>query len=179
MPRISRFKRRLDDRTGFKHWEIDLVKDGPWKVDGIEWDVPPPSKRSLGGEGDTSAVSLRSNSDATGASVIASSGTQLVVTYVDTTTTLSPLLVQSWMPVSGSLAAITLAQTPQIAAGQVRQVLTLQCVDSAITISDGSGVNLMGTTVIQLNSGSIITFTYDTGGSVWQETSRSLTPQWP
>ena len=54
MPRISRFKRKASDRSGFNCYEIEMVKDGAYKVSAEEYDTPPPSKISLGGGGDVS-----------------------------------------------------------------------------------------------------------------------------
>ena len=63
--RIPRDKRRflLKDsaRSGFKHFRINLIKDGAFLVHPDEWDMPPPSDENLGGEGDATAFDLRAN----------------------------------------------------------------------------------------------------------------------
>lgn len=61
--RVPRDKRKFllynSDRSGFKHFKINLIRDGAFLVHPDEWDMPPPSDESLGGEGDANAVDLR------------------------------------------------------------------------------------------------------------------------
>ena len=63
--RVQRDKRRFllkdSDRSGFKYFRRELIKDGPWLVHPDEWDAPPPSKEPLGSEGDGAAVGIRAN----------------------------------------------------------------------------------------------------------------------
>ncbi len=75
--RIPRDRRRFllrdSDRSGFKHFRINLINEsgpirdpkgkGPFLVHPDEWDEPPPSSESLGGEGDANAVDLRQGRD--------------------------------------------------------------------------------------------------------------------
>lgn len=80
--RIPREKRRFllkdSDRSGFKHFRTELIRQGGLTArspryggpGGIlvhpdEWDEPPPSSESLGGKGDGFAVDLRPNRNTT------------------------------------------------------------------------------------------------------------------
>ena len=173
MPHISRWKLKDDDRTGFTKRELSLVKQPPWKVAPEEFDVPPPSKKSLGGEGDVSG-SPRPNSD------FAAAGTakflpvdQIPTTYVTAAGGIVPSFRYPWMQLVGSNGAITLSANPQIARGKQGNVLTLYCVGSSISLSNGNGVALMGSLALRLDSGDTVTFMYQTGGSAWYETSRN------
>ena len=53
-PRVSRFKKRDSDRSGFTYKEIRLVDDEGSLVGPDEFDTPPPSNFPIGGEGDVS-----------------------------------------------------------------------------------------------------------------------------
>ena len=178
MPRISRFKRRDSDRSGFKYFEIELVKDGPWKVAGEEFDTPPPSRTPLGGEGDVSAGDTRVNSNfALGAAVATDTGAGLgnPVVFVTTAAGLIPSFTHPWMFLSGSPGAVAVTAVPQIARGRQGQVLTLQCADQAVTFAHGSAnaINFMDSRgTLQLTSGMVITFVFNTSNQAWSEASR-------
>lgn len=160
MPRISRYKRRNSDRSGFTFYDIELVKDGPWKVAGEDYDAPPLSRVPLGGEGDITP----------GSSTPASANPTV---YLTAAGGITPSFTHPWMMVSGSNGAVTLVANPQIARGREGQMLTLQVVDSSVTLTHGTGVNLMGSLgTVTIRSGGVITLLYTTGGTVWNETSR-------
>lgn len=173
MARLSRFKKRVSDRSGFDAYEQTLLKDGAWKVRGDEYDVPPPSKQSLGGEGDV-AQDAALVANAFGIAQITSipAAYDNPVNYLTAAGGLTPSFAHPWMYVVGSLENITLATNPQIGAGVEGQVLTLYGVGSTVRITDGTGVALMGDVPMVLGSGDVISFYYTTGASVWQETSR-------
>jgi len=63
--RVPLYKRKYllkeSDRSGFKYFRINLIRDGAYLVHPDEWDMPPPSDERLGGEGDSNAVDLRPN----------------------------------------------------------------------------------------------------------------------
>ncbi len=63
--RVPRNKRRFllknSDRSGFKHFRINLIRQGAFLVHPDEWDAPPPSDENLGGEGDASPTDVRAN----------------------------------------------------------------------------------------------------------------------
>ena len=174
MPRISRFKLKDSDRSGFKFFEITLVKDGPYKVSAEEYDTPPPSRRPLGGEGEVSG-DPRDNSSFVTFSTSVATPTDLDNPTVSITSSggIVPSFAHPWMRITGSNAAVDITADPQIAAGQEGQILTLQCVDSGVTLDHGTGLNLMGSAQFVMRSGSFITFYYSTGGTVWNEASRT------
>lgn len=174
MPRISRFKRKASDRSGFYHYEIGLIKDGAYKVAPDEYDTPPPSKIPLGGEGDVAQGDMRSNSIFTIGNTATPSGYDNPTVYITAAGGIIASTTHPWMRITGSNNAVTISANPQITRGVQGQVLTLQCVDSTITLSHGTGVNLLGSApTLVLYSGQVATFYYSTGGTVWNETSHS------
>ncbi len=172
MPHISRFKRRNDDRTGFKFYEIELVKEGPYKVAGSELDVPPPSKKSLGGEGDISGEPrLNSRFDLSGTANVLE--VYQIPTYVITAGGgITPDFNHAWMQVVGSNQAVDITANPQIVRSTEGKVLTLVCVGSGVTLDNATGLNLMGSSQFVMTSGSVIGFIYNTGNTAWNETFR-------
>jgi len=54
MARDIRFRKSTSDRSGFDYKKREMVKDGSSWVGPDEKDDPPPSRFSLGGEGDIS-----------------------------------------------------------------------------------------------------------------------------
>ena len=174
MPHISRFKLRNSDRDGFTYKEITLLKQGALKVGGVEFDTPPPSRKSLGGEGDVAAGITRSNSDFSSISTTDTpAGFGHPTVYITAAGGITPSYAHPFMYIAGSNSNITVSANPQIVAGQQNDILTLACVGSSITLANGNGVALMGSARFVMDSGSIITLIYSTGGSVWQETSRT------
>ena len=178
MPRISKYKLRNSDRSGFKFYEIELVKDGPWKVGGEEFDTPPPSRAPLGGEGDVAAGDQRSNSSFSGDIAVTAgtaSGFGNPVLFVTTAAGITPSFVHPWMFITGSPGVVAVTGTPQIARGRQAQLLTLQCADSTVTLRHGSAfaINFMDSrATLDMTSGMIVTFVYDTGNAAWNEASR-------
>ena len=173
MPHISRYKRRNDDRTGFKWFEIELVKDKQFKVRGTEFDTPPPSKDSLGGRGDVSGEP-RANSDFSTTGTANILAENQIPTYVITAGGgITPSYASAWMQIVGSNAAIDITADPQIVRGRQDDVLTLVCVGSNVILDNGTGLNMMGSSQFSMTSGSVICFIYNTGDTAWQETFRS------
>lgn len=170
MARVSRFKRRISDRSGFKHYEIDLIRDKGFLVAGNEFDTPPPSDIPIGGEGDLSG-DPRSNSSFT-ITNINTAVTDKPTYYITAGGGISPDLSRAWMNVTGSNAAITITANPRISSGRQNDVLTLFCTDSQITIANGNSVATTGSVPLVLNSGSYATFIYNSGNTAWMETSR-------
>ncbi len=62
---IPREKRRwflyLSDRSGFKYFRRELVKDKTWWVHPTEMDEPPPYPKYIGGEGEVDTSSARAD----------------------------------------------------------------------------------------------------------------------
>ena len=171
MPKIPRFLLFNSDRSGFKGFKIGMVKDGPFTVFPEEYDVPPPSKKSLGGEGDISMGEARSGPFTLGG-IATPSGYDNPTVYLSGDGQISPSFTHPWMRLTGSNAAITITASPQIIAGAQNQLLALQCVDSSFTISNGTGVSLMGSGRLIMTSGVSVVLFYSTANNVWNEASR-------
>lgn len=172
MAHISRFKKRASDRSGFYYYELGMVKQGPWKVGADEYDIPPPSKTPLGGEGDIAQGEQRPNSDFSSISTTDTpSGSDNPVVFITAAGGITPG-THPFMRIAGSNQAIDVTANPQIVRGIQSQQLALLCVGSSITLDNGTGLALMGSSRFIMNSGDVITFIYDTGNSVWWETSR-------
>ena len=178
MPHISRFKRRNDDRTGFKKYEIELVKDGPYKVAGDQYDTPPPSRKSLGGEGDISG-DPRANSrfDLAGTANILAEN-QIPTSYITAAGGITPNFNHAWMYVTGSNESVDITADPQVVRGSEGQVLTLVGVNFPITFDNGTGLNLMGSAQFVMESGGVLGLIYTTGNTAWNETFRSSVGGW-
>lgn len=177
MARISRFKLRDSDRDGFTRREIGMLKDGAWKVGPDEFDLPPLSKRSLGGQGDISASdALIANSFGITQITTIPAGYDNPITYVTAAGGITPSFVHPWMAVSGSLNNVTVTANPRIAAGVEGNRLTLVGAGSTITLPDGLGVALAGsaTYVVALSSILCLVYTASNGAARWQETSRTV-----
>ena len=68
MGRIPRDKRKYllkeSDRSGFKYFKRELVKDGKWWVHPEEKDDPPLHPKFIGGEGERNSSGARENRSA-------------------------------------------------------------------------------------------------------------------
>ena len=170
MPHVSRFKKRSSDRSGFDFFERELVKDGPWKVAADDYDTPPPSKKSLGGEGDVSG-SPRSNSAFTVANTEVPTEVDNPLVFITAAAGITPS-THPFMRIGGSLSTIDITANPQIAAGKEGQVLTLVLAASNITLDHGTGLNMIGSIGYVMRSGDISVFQFHSAGTVWDETSR-------
>ena len=142
---------------------------------GDELDTPPPSRLTLGGEGDVAqGDALVANSFGVVEITSTPTARDNPINYITAAGGITPSFVHPWMYVVGSLENITLTADPQIVAGTEGQQLTLYGVGSTVRISDGTGVALTGDRPYVIDSGSIITFFYTSGGAVWNETSRTV-----
>lgn len=168
MARHDRFKKKASDRSGFDYTKRELVKDGAYWVHPDERDEPPPSKLSLGGEGDISRGDYFRSSTSTAIDA----GHENPTFYITAADGITPSYSHPYMRVTGSNSAITITADPRIAAGTEGKFLTLFCTDSSITMANGNGISLMGSATLRLNSGAIATFMFNTANNVWNETSR-------
>ena len=173
MSRSFRYKVRNSDRSGFKYKQRELVKDGPSWVHPDEIDAPPPSKISLGGEGDISG-------DPRPNSTFYSAGTGNILPVYDHPTFfitavggITPDFNHAYMRIEGSNGNITVSANPSIKIGIQSQVLSLFCTGSSITLNHGNGLNMMGSTGFTMQSGGVLTLIYNSGNTAWNETSRS------
>jgi hypothetical protein len=163
-----RFKLRLSDRSGFQYLERELVKDKGSRVGPDEFDDPPPSKISLGGEGDISRGDYFRSSTSTAIDLDKTNPTF----FITAAGGITPSFSHPYMRVTGSNSAITITANPRISAGREGQVLTLFCTDSNITLNNGQGISLMGSRNLLLQSGGVAVFMFNTANNVWNETSR-------
>lgn len=177
--RSQRFRKGTSDRSGFDTKQIQLIKDNGIMVAPEEFDEPPPSKKSLGGEAEATG-DARNNSDfSDGISALDTPpGHDNPVFEITAAGGITPQAFKEpmrhpFMRVTGSGSAINITADPQIVRGRQGDILTLVCTDSDITLDHGTGLNLMASSNFIMDSGSVISFFYTTGGTVWNETSRS------
>jgi hypothetical protein len=164
----DRFKKRTSDRSGFDGLNREMIKDGGGWVLQDERDDPPPSKLSLGGEGEIS----RGSYFRTTTSTDVDASVDNPINYITAGGGITPDYNHPYMRVTGSNSAVTITANPRIASGVEGRVLTLFCTDSNITLSNGNGVSLMGSRNLVLQSGSVAVFMYNTANNAWNETSR-------
>ncbi len=174
MARLSRFKLRDSDRSGFTFKERELIKDAPWKVGGDERDVPPPSRHSLGGEGDINASGILSGNNYEIGDVVTPAAYDNPVNYITAAGGIQHSFVHPWMYVAGSNVNVTISANPAITAGREGQQLTLVGAGSIVTLTDGNGVALTGSRPYRIDSGSVIVLMYNTSNNAWNERSRTV-----
>lgn len=168
MAKFNRFKKKTSDRSGFDYLEREMIKEkGVW-IGNDEKDDPPPSKISLGGEGDISRGSYFRDST----SLTIDPSVENPTFYITSASGITPTYSHPYMRVSGSNNNITITANPSIVAGVEGKFLTLFCTDSGITINDGNGVNLVAHQTLTMRSGSVAVFMFNSGNNCWNETSR-------
>ena len=168
MAKSERFRKRISGRSGFDYLAHEMIKENGVWIGPDERDDPPPSKLSLGGEGDINQGSYFRSSTSTAIDADVTNPTF----FITAAGGITPNYDHPYMRVTGSNAAITISANPQIAVGQEGKFLTLFCTDSAITINNGTGVATIASTPIVLTSGGISVFMFNTANNAWNETSR-------
>lgn len=178
MPRYSPWQKFTSQRSGFDTKRIAVIRDGAALVDPSEFDEPPPSRRPLGGEGSIARGQMRTPYEGLIATDTAV-GLGNPEIYITAVGGITATFTNPFMLISGSNEAVTITANPRISSAQQEQVLTLWCVDSGITLQNGNGLAMMGSSTFNMTSGSVISFIFNTGATaatnVWQETSRSRT----
>lgn len=164
----DRFRKRTSGRSGFDCLAHEMIKEGGVWISPDERDEPPPSRLSLGGEGGINRGSYFRDSTSTAIDRDRENPTF----YITAAGGITPNFEHPYMRISGSNGAVTISANPKIASGVEGRVLTLFCTDSSITITNGNGVATMGSRNLRMDSGSVATFIFTTGGNAWQETSR-------
>lgn len=163
----DRFRKRTSGRSGFDYLSHEMIKEkGVW-IASDERDDPPPSRLSLGGEGDINRGSYFRDSTST-----AIDSDRENPTFYITDSGITPITNHPYMRVTGSNGAVTIAADPQISAGREGQVLTIFCTDSSILITNGSGVATVASQNLLLTSGGVAVFFFNTANNAWNETSR-------
>ena len=177
MPRYSPWQKFTSQRSGFDTKRIAVISDRGVLVDPSEFDEPPPSSRPLGGEGSIARGQMRVPYEgliATDTAVGLGNPTVYISAAGITATFTNPFML-----VTGSNEAVTITANPRITSATQDAILTLWCVDSGITLQNGNGLAMMGSSTFNMTSGSVISFIFNTGATastnVWQETSRSRT----
>ena len=175
MAKQKRYKLKDSDRSGFTFKEIELVKDNGSFVGPGEFDSPPPSRQSTGGEGEMDRSGIRANWDTYSevdvrpTYLVTSGGGIIFPTIPDSQGKSDPN--NSWVYVAGATASVDITKNPQISAGRQNSIFTVQCVSNNIIIENGSGLSLRS--LFNMNSGSIINLIYNATDNLWCETSRS------
>jgi hypothetical protein len=175
MAYIPRNKKRDSARSGFTYKEIRLVDDNGFLVGPDEFDAPPPSTKSLGGEGDISGDPRPNSTTYTTPSAVDRQTRYVTASGISASEDINiddgnPVSA-GWLYIAGSNQNITITANPQISRGRQNQILTLQCVGSSVLLSNGNGLNLR--THFNMDSGAIINFMYSVTNNLWNETSRS------
>lgn len=182
----ERFRWFLDDRSGFQYGFQPItaepnaytresgrpINDLGLKVNANSYDMPPPSKKSLGGEGDISG-DPRQNSGQTNPSdafIIPQESVKVIV-YVNSSSAIQWNL-EPVVYIVGSNANQVMAVNPQLPAGSQNQQIALECVGSSVTLLNGSGITIFGGfSRLLMNSGAISVLEYQTDGTAWNLTS--------
>ena len=150
---------------------IGMIKDGPWIVLPDEYDQPPPSKLSLGGEGDVAVGQALSLPFVI--SMLTAPFTDIPVQVLLETNQINPSTTFPWVRISGSGGSVDLTSDPQMTAGKQGQVQTIQCTSNNVTIDDGTGFDLGAQGVFNMGSGAVLTCVYTTAGvGQWVEIYR-------
>lgn len=166
--RISRYRKRESDRSGFDYKRFTMINDEGSLVGPDEFDTPPPSDRHLGGEGDVSVGDMRSNADT---DYTTPSENDRRTFYITSGGGISYSDVDPWLYIVGSNETVDITKNPQITSAPHNRVLTLECVGSSVVLEDGSGLSLRKAFV--MDSGAIISLIYNATDNLWYETSRS------
>ena len=175
MAKRNEHKLKDSDRSGFTYKEIELVKDKGVLVGPGEFDAPPPSNQSTGGEGDIDRSGIRANSDSYEAinerptQIVTAAGGIVFPTVPDSQGKADPN--NSWIYVAGQSASINISKDPQITPGRQNSILTVQCVSNNLILEDGTGLSMPR--LFNMDSGGIINFIYSATDNLWHETSRS------
>lgn len=178
----DRFRWWNSERSGFQFGFVPLtdypnaytreegrpVRDNGIQVAPDEFDTPPPSTKSLGGEGEI-GTGARENS-----TNVYDVPTQSVpqVQYLISTSVISWNYDNVPMYVTGSNQAVTLGNNP-IPLGPNGTYIAVQGVGFGVTINSGNGItfDFINRPSITLNSGGIITLISNATDSTWHVTS--------
>jgi len=173
-----RFRKRLSERSGFEYGFNEVIYDNGHLVGPDEFDTPPPSDIPLGGEGDqskgehfrTSYTSYGvTSSQVTEVQYLAATDSVRWISKNDPEGEYDPN--GSTVYVTGSNSNVNLTSNPQITRAKTGDKITVCCVGSNVILETGSGLSLRK--IFNMDSGAILCLIYDTGNSVWVETSRS------
>lgn len=178
----DRFRWWISERSGFQFGFQPLtsvpnaytresgrpIRDNGIQIAPEEFDTPPPSTKSLGGEGEIGTGARANSTDVN--DVPPESVSQVV--YVNSSRTIS------WnnnptVYIAGSNANQVMAVNPQITRGTHGLYIAIQGVGSSVTLVNGSGItfDFQGFPNVVLGSGAISTLIYNATDSTWHMTS--------
>lgn len=173
----SRFKLRHSDRSDFRYYENEMVRDEGLLVGADEFDSPPPSDQPLGGEGDVSLssdfnpfyLSYTSTTVQTVQSFVSGSSANRVIYQTPIESGVSWIKVKSETSATIAIMGTGL----QVSAAPHGSLLTIECVGDSLLFSHGSGMNLMAQKPFLMTSGAVLNAVYNATDGLWYETSRS------
>lgn len=175
MAKVSRYKLKDSDRSGFTYKEIVLTTDNGHLVGPDEIDMPPPSNKPTGGEGIVLNPDARSNSDSYQAvnsrttSIVTPSGG---ITFQDNYDSQDKFDYNNqWIYIAGVSSQTVVTANPQVSAGYHQAIFTIQCVSNNIVLSNSNGLVMRG--IYNMSSGSILNLIYNGTNNLWYEVSRS------
>jgi len=173
--RKKKYLLRDSDRSGFTHKNVELFLDNGVLVAGDEIDAPPPSNKLYPDEGGVSPGDVRANP------TDYSQQTETQVQYLETTSQINMnhqvdnagayTYNKSIVYVSGSGSDVLLSSDPQIVSSVHSDFLTIQGVGSSVILINSCGLRLYSS-VLRLDSGSLVSFIYNATDGLWCETSR-------
>lgn len=175
MAKVSKYKLKDSDRSGFTFKEIVLTKDNGQSVGPDEVDMPPPSNKSTGGEGVVLNPDMRQNSDSYAA--INSRLTQVIsaaggITFVDNYDSQNKFDTNNqWIYIAGASSLTNVTANPQISAGYHQALFTVQAVSNTILLENSNGLVLRRN--YNMSSGAILNLIYNATDNLWHEVSRS------
>ena len=142
------------------------VKDNGVMVSPDEYDQPPPSTKSLGGEGEI-GTGVRANAETTATPFDG----LIPVNYLISTSTIPWNQDNIPVYVTGSLTTVTLGNNP-LSNGIHGLYISVQGVGSSVTINSGNGITIdFNKPSVVLDSGGIATLIYNATDSTWHITS--------
>lgn len=175
MAKQKRYRLRDSDRSGFTYREIELVKDKGSLVGPDEFDAPPPSNQSTGGEGDMDRSGIRADWDSFDqvnfrpSQTVSPSGGITFNLIPDSAGKNDPN--NQWVYISGVSAQTVVTVNPQVSRGRQNSIMTIQCVSNSVVLRSGSGLAL--NRLFNMDSGAILNIIYNATDNLWHETSRS------
>ena len=184
----GRFRIYESDRSGFEYGFKPVTsypnaytreagkptRDGNALVAPNEFDSPPPSKKSLGGEGDIGS-GVRDNSNFSTPSdvyIVPPESTKTII-YVNSSSSIrwntDPVVY-----IAGSNSTQIMSVNPQVIAGAQGQLIALECVGSNVTLLNGSGITTdFNVSSVSMSSGGVSTLFYSATDNTWHITSFS------
>ena len=136
-----------------------------------EYDQPPPSTKSLGGEGEIGTGARADSSPATPSNVYDVENP--IPIYYLTASTKVPWTTENYPTlITGSLSNVTLNNNP-LNPGTHGLYISLQGVGSSVTINSGNGItfDFINKPSLVIGSGAIVTLIYNATDSTWHVTS--------